>query len=454
MVANVTSDLGLVQHLASTITSDLIRRPIEIPFLVGLLFWMNFRLALMSILVAPFVVVIVRFLGKASRRRSSRVQIKMGDIAGILAETVAGIRVIQAFTSEGLMRRKFQTMADDYLKHARRAYTVIAAATPLTEMVTATAIAAIILIGGGEVISQKMTTGSFFAFMAILMATYQPVKTLVNALSEANRAAAGLDRVYALLDTPPAIQSGKEKAQFISAIRFEDVCFSYDSPVLEHITLEVKRGETVAIVGPSGAGKTTLLSLVPRFLDPTKGRVLLDNVDLCALELHSLRSLIGIVTQDTFLFNDTVRANVSLGKPDANDDEIRSALSLAHILDTVDAMQDGLDTIIGERGATLSGGEKQRIALARALLADPPILILDEATSSLDSESEARVQSAIDRLIVGRTTLVIAHRLSTVQRANRIVVIEKGRIVEEGSHGELLTRNGLYAKLHSIQFSA
>lgn len=450
-VANLTSDLGLVQHLASTITSDLIRRPLEIPFLIGILFWLNPRLALFSLLVAPFVVGIVRLLGKISRRRSGRVQTTMADIAGSLTETIGGIRIIQAFTAEDAMTTRFKRLADEYLKRASRAYGIIAAATPLTEIVTATAIAAIILVGGREVIVGTMTPGAFFAFMAVLMATYQPVKTLVNALSEANRGAGGLERVYALLDTPASVSSGDRAATFDHTISFDHVSFQYEANAqraLNAINIEVRRGETIALVGPSGAGKSTLVAMLARFLDPTNGRILFDGTDIREFDLASLRRLIGIVTQETFLFNDSIRSNVALGRTGATDEEIRGALEAAHFSEAA------LDAIVGERGATLSGGERQRVAIARAILMDPKILILDEATSSLDSESEARVGAAIEKLISGRTTFVIAHRLSTVQRADRIIVMERGAIVEMGTHAELIARKGLYSKLHAIQFAA
>ncbi len=464
MVANVTSDLGLVQHLASTITADLIRRPFEIAFLIGLLFWLDARLAAGALLVAPFVVGIVKGLGTAVRRRSARMQSGMGELASSLTETIGGIRIVQAFGAESVLAGRFARILQDYLRKSRRAYLVIAASTPATEMVTAIAIAAILLYGGGQVVDGRLTPGQFFTFMAILMATYQPVKTLVNALSEAQRAAAALDRIYDLLDEPPAILPGRGRAaSFRRSLVFEKVSFAYaptgassssssSSEALAGIDLAIRRGETVAFVGPSGAGKSTLLSLVPRFHDPTEGRILLDDDDLRELDVAALRRHIGIVTQETFLFHDTLRENIRLGRPGASDDEVWAAAEAAQIASFIRGLPEGLDTMAGERGTRLSGGEKQRLAIARALLVDPPILILDEATSSLDSESERAVQDAIERLVQGRTVLVIAHRLSTVQKADRIVVLEKGRIVDSGTHGELLDRGGLYANLHAIQF--
>ncbi len=463
-ISNLTADLGLVQHLASTVTADLVRRPFEIVFLVGLLVWFDPLLAGASLLVAPFVVGIVRVLGKSIRKRSARMQEGMADIAARLAETVGGIRIVQAFAAEETMKARFRRAAAEYLERARRAYLATAAATPATEFVTALAIAAIILYGGGTVIAGRLTPGSFFAFMAILMATYQPVKTLVNALSEASRAAAALDRVYAVLDTVPSIVSRANRpAEFRHELSLEKVTFSYDAvpkaeggseAALVDITLSIRRGETVALVGPSGAGKSTLLSLLTRFHDPVAGRITLDGIDLRDLDLVSLRRLTGLVTQETFLFNDSIEANIALGRSGATRAEIEAAAEAAHILDFVRRLPDGFETVVGERGTRLSGGEKQRIAIARSLLVDPPILLLDEATSSLDSESEKHVQAAIERLIEGRTTLVIAHRLSTVQRADRIVVLDRGRIVEEGRHADLLARNGLYARLHAIQFQS
>lgn len=459
-VSNLTSDLGLVQHLGSTIAADLIRRPFEIVFLIGLLFWLNPTLAAVSLIVAPFIVGIVRFFGHTIRRRSVRMQEGMAEIAGIFSESVSGIRIIQAFAAEETLRAKFKLPAENYLRRAQRAYMATTAAIPVTELVIAFSIGAIILYGGETVISGRCSPGGFFTFMAILMATYQPVKTLVNALAEANRAAASLDRVYAILDTPPAhTRGGGRAASFDREIKFENVSFRYEGAASGHLALSgisfrVAKGETVAFVGPSGGGKTTLLSLLPRFYDPTEGRVLLDGVDLRELEVKALRSKIGIVTQETFLFHDTIAANIALGRPTASRAEIEAAAEAAYILDFIRAQPQGFETRLSERGSQLSGGEKQRMAIARALLIDPPILILDEATSALDSESESRVQAAIERLIRGRTTLVIAHRLSTVQSANRILVIDNGRIVEEGGHADLLSRGGLYSRLHAIQFQS
>ena len=457
LVANLTSDLGVVQTLASTITADLLRRPFEIVCYIGILFAWNPELAFYSFCIAPVIVGIVNFLGKTIRRRAHRMQSKMADLSSALQESVAGIRVIQSFTAESRMAEKFRSAAREYLARSRRAYSMVAASNPATEVVAAVAIGGIILLGGHYVIAGRMSPGQFFTFIAILMATYQPVKTLVNALAEANRAMAGLERIYAVLDTVPTIRSEKRTpARFLDRIAFERVAFAYpdapDQVILEDIDFEVKRGETVAVVGPSGSGKTTLLSLLPRFHDPIKGRLTLDGVDLRDLDLASLRRLIGMVTQETFLFNDTIAANIAFGKPNATEAEIRAAAEASFIRETIEQMPNGFDTVVGERGVRLSGGEKQRVAIARALLIDPPLLILDEATSSLDSEAEQRVQASVDRLIAGRTTLVIAHRLSTVQHADSIIVMENGRIVETGRHADLLAAQGLYAKLHAIQF--
>ncbi|RMH58360.1 MAG: ABC transporter ATP-binding protein [Candidatus Hydrogenedentota bacterium] len=458
LVSNLTADLGVVQHLASTVTGDLLRRPVEIGFLIGLLVAYNPSLSLFALLVAPVIVGIVNILTKTIRRRAGRMQSSMADLADHLQETVGGIRIIQSFTAEKAAAGRFHSVARRYYEQSVKAYRMMAAATPSTELVTAAAVAGILFYGGQNVIAGRMTTGSFFAFMAILMATYQPVKTLVNALSESSRAAAALERIYRILDERPAVTSptNGRKASFQKSIVFEKVSFAYPDnpcePVLQDISLTVQRGRTIAIVGPSGAGKTTLLSLIPRFFDPTSGRITIDNVDLREWDLVSLRRQIGIVTQETFLFNASVEENIALGRPNAAPEEIRRAAEAAHILDVIEAMPEGFRTVVGERGARLSGGEKQRLAIARALLVDPPILLLDEATSSLDSESERKVQAAIDTLIRGRTTLVIAHRLSTVRNADTIFVLQNGRIVESGSHADLLQSGNLYARLYNLQF--
>jgi len=460
LISNLTYDLGLVQHLASTLTADFLRRPFEVIFLVGLLFAFDVKLAILSLIVAPFIVVIVNKLGASIHRRAGVMQANMGNTASSFNETATGIKTIQSFSAETAMQDRFTNLVSVYLKSAKHAYLATAAATPITEFVTAISIAAIIIYGGLAVIEGKTSTGSFFTFMAILMATYQPVKTLVNAIAEGSRAGAALERVYKILDTQPSVKNiGSRKFQFTKGLRYEDVSFSYDTKeerktALNNISLLIPKGQTVAIVGPSGSGKSTLLSLIPRFYDPTLGRILIDDIDIRELDLASLRKQIGIVLQETFLFNDTIAANISLGKPGASRKEIEKAIEASYLKEFVAELPQGIDTIVGERGAMLSGGEKQRIAIARALLIDPPILLLDEATSSLDSESEQRVQNAIERLIQGRTTIIIAHRLSTVQRADRIIVLENGKIVEQGSHDELISAGGLYSHLHELQFKS
>jgi subfamily B ATP-binding cassette protein MsbA len=337
---------------------------------------------------------------------------------------------------------------------------VSAAARPVTEYAVVVVAVVMLWLGGREIfVSHTLQPHTFVMFVTALLSTISPLKTLAEVNANVHQGVAAAERVFAILDTPPEVADHPGAgvlAPFRDRIRYEAVSFAYGggSPVLQGIGFEVKRGEVVALVGPSGAGKTTTMDLLARFYDPTSGRVTFDGTDLREVTAHSLRGQLGIVTQETILFHDTVRNNIAYGSPGASDAAIREAARAANALGFIDALPQGLDTVIGERGARLSGGERQRLAIARALLRNPPILLLDEATSALDTESERLVQDALDRLMRDRTVLVIAHRLSTVQHADRIVVLDKGRVVVSGTHAELMEREGPYRRLYELQFVA
>jgi subfamily B ATP-binding cassette protein MsbA len=389
------------------------------------------------------------------RKLSHRSQEKMADINSLLYETIIGTRIVKAFNMEGYEIKKFAQANHDYYRISMKSIKRILIVSPVTEFLGCLAGITVFFWGGREVISGKLSFGVFGLFLGALLSLIRPFKKISQVHSVNQQAVAASTRIHEVLDTLPSVSEKKDARQFsgfAGTITYDDVWFSYgENGILMGIKLQIKKGEMVAIVGPSGAGKSTLLDLLPRFYDPKKGRILIDGVDIRESSLRSLRQLIGIVTQETILFNDTIKANIAYGMAETSQKEIEHAAILAHAHDFIKNLPQGYDTLIGDRGTKLSGGERQRIAIARALLKDPPILILDEATSQLDTQSERIVQEALDTLIHGRTVLVIAHRLSTVRNAQRIIVLEAGRIAEEGRHEELLNKGGLYSRLYRLQ---
>jgi subfamily B ATP-binding cassette protein MsbA len=403
----------------------------------------------------PLISLPILKVGKVLKKISLRTQERMADINSVLHETILGVRVIKAFNMEQYEIDKFKKANYDYYKLSMKSIKRMLFLGPFTEILGAIAGVIVFWWGGRDVIAGKISFGVLGLFLGSLFSLIRPFKKIsqVNALMQ--QAMAASNRIHEVLDTQSTIKE-KEKGlvleDFKDGISFAGVCFSYSrQEVLKDINLEVKRGEILAIVGPSGAGKSTLVDLIPRFYDPNQGRITIDGQDLREFTLKSLREHIAIVTQEVVLFNDTIRANIAYGKPQASREEIEIAAIQAHAHNFIEAAPCGYDTVIGDRGMKLSGGERQRIAIARALLKNPPILILDEATSQLDTESERIVQEAINRLIQGRTVFVIAHRLSTIRHAHRIIVLESGRIVEQGSHENLLKNNSLYNKLYQNQ---
>lgn len=376
----------------------------------------------------------------------------------VLQEALAGVRIVKAFGQEGYEAERFKRSNTAYLGTAMKAIQVSALASSHMEVIGVVGVAAIIWYGGYLVIHGSMTPGAFFSFLAAMFMAYTPIRRLAGANNTVQQALAGAERVFAVLDLEPehSRDHGRRELPAIrQTLEFRQVTFRYEGserPALAGIELTVTAGEVVALVGSSGSGKSTLVSLVPRFYEPTEGAILLDGTDIREGTLASLRRQIGIVSQDTVLFDDSVRNNIAYGRSDVTDEQVRDAARAAYADEVVQRLPEGYQTLIGENGVKLSGGERQRLAIARAILRDPPLLILDEATSSLDSESERIVQLALANLMKNRTTLVVAHRLSTIQKADRIVVLDRGQIVETGKHEDLLRRGGLYQRLHAIQF--
>lgn len=414
------------------------------------LFVMSWRLSLIALLVAPALILLLQPLLRKLRKGHSRLGNQYGDLTSLVHEAVIGNRLVKAFRGEAFEIERFATASSRYASGMAKVSRLTLMAQPLTETV-GTGIAMVILwVGAREVLSRGALTGAeLITFLALVMRTLQPLKQLSQVPAVAQQSLAAATRVFEVLDAPAEADAGTRRAAFTSSLEFDHVDFAYDhTPVLRDISLTVRRGDVVALVGSSGSGKSTLADLIPRFYAPSRGRVLLDGVDIREFSLESLRSLIGIVSQETVLFNDSVRNNIAYANPGRfTDAQVEAAARAANAHEFIAQLPQGYDTPLGERGTRLSGGQRQRLAIARALLADPPILIFDEATSALDSESERLVQEAIERVVVGRTVVVIAHRLSTVQRANQIIVLERGEIVERGTHDALLAERGRYYRL-------
>jgi subfamily B ATP-binding cassette protein MsbA len=459
LISRITNDVTTIRGTITAVFSNVVRDTLLLFVCLFWVFWASWKLALVSLVVLPPSMLLIVAISKKLRRDSSLIQERMGDITAVLQETISGIRVVKAFRMEEFEMKKFVHCTKAYLFHFLRLIKIGALASPLAECLGVIVGTIVLWYGGREILQEgTLEPDTFFLFLFALFSMMAPIKSLSQVNTKIQEGLAAAKRVFKLLDTVPSI-SDKPGAVGLTGLKDEvafcDVCFSYDGgkEVLKDITFSVKAGQVVAIVGPSGAGKSTLVDLLPKFYVPTSGKILFDGIDSLDISTDSLRALMGIVTQETILFNDTVRNNIAYGCEEMSDDAVARASAAANAHQFIENMAAGYQTVIGDRGVRLSGGQRQRIAIARAILKNPPILIFDEATSALDTESEILVQQAIERLMENRTTFVIAHRLSTIQRADLILVMDKGRIVQRGTHEDLLAEEGLYKRLYELQFS-
>lgn len=458
LLSRVINDVNLMSHAVSGVLKDILQHGLTFLAMVGVMFYRHWALAAVSVFVIPLTLVTMIRMGERLRRLATTGQERIGDMASALQETLVGIRIVKAFGREEAEERRFGDNNTAFLRATMKALQVSSLGSSHMEVIGVAGVAGIIWYGGYLVIHGTMTPGDFFSFLTAMFMAYTPLRKLGGANNTLQQALSAADRVFAVMDLENESDRDRgrnELAPISHALEFRHVTFQYEGselPALSGIDLTVRAGEVVALVGSSGSGKTTLVSLLPRFYEPSGGAILIDGRDIRDCTLRSLRRQIGIVSQDTVLFDESVRYNIAYGREDATDEEIVEAARAAYAHDFIERLPEGYRTKIGENGVKLSGGERQRLAIARAILRNPPILILDEATSSLDSESERVVQLALANLMKNRTTLVIAHRLSTVQNADRILVLDRGRIVESGSHEELLRRGGLYKRLHAMQF--
>jgi len=458
LISRIMNDVSLLQGAVSHALIRIIRDFVSVIGLLGVVFYMDWRLAGISMIFLPMAAIPVVVFGKKFRRVSTRFQKSMGEATNILHETIGGARIVKAFCTEKQEEKRFaaqiQHLFDTLMKETK--YRCLS--HPMIEFMGGVGIALIVWFGGIQVLNGTSTIGTFMAFLTALVMLYEPVKGVTKINSTIQSGLASATRIFNLLDIAPDIiekSDAEVLPPFHKSVEFRNVTFFYehDEPVLQNVNLTVRRGEILAVVGPSGGGKTTLANLLPRFYDVASGVLLIDGHDVRDVTLASLRSQMALVTQQTILFNDTVRNNIAYGSQHCSDEDIRRAAEAAFALEFIEKLPDGFETIIGESGARLSGGQRQRISIARAVLKDAPILVLDEATSALDTESERKVQNALENLMKNRTTIVIAHRLSTIKNADRIIVMQDGKLVEEGSHEQLLKVNGIYEGLYTLQYS-
>ncbi len=456
LMSRITNDVGFIQGAVSEAVTSLLKDSFTLICLVFVIFYRDWQLAIIAMLVFPLAIYPIAKFGQKMRQIASRTQVTLGSLTALLQETISGNRIVKAFSMEEYENGRFAGENERLLRLNLKAVSINAVSSPFMEFLGGLGISAIIFYGGYQVIHGQSTPGTFFSFLTALIMLYEPVKRLTNVNNTIQQGIAGAERVFSIIDLVPEIRNHSDSvplARITREIKIQNITFSYEeAQVLRHINLTIRAGEVVAFVGMSGGGKTTLVNLIPRFYDVTEGAILIDGQDIRNVTIESLRGQIAIVTQQTILFNDTVRNNIAYGNIAKTEEEIIAAAKAANAHAFILRLPLGYDTPIGEQGTKLSGGERQRISIARALLKDAPILILDEATSSLDSDAEIEVQEALENLMKGRTTLIIAHRLSTIRNANRIIVLVNGEIREEGTHEALLACQGEYCRLYHMQF--
>ncbi len=461
LVSRFTVDLNAMRGAVSNALTSLGKDLLSLIFLVGVMFYQDVLLAIIAFVVFPVAIYPIYRLGRRLRKAVVTAQGEMGQLTTLTNQTFQGIRLVKSYRMEAYEQSRFDGIVDTILRLSLKATTSRALSSPVMETLGGVAAAAVVVYGGLRVIEGQTDPGSFFSFITAMLTAYEPAKRLANLNASVQEGLAGAERMYDVFDTGATIRDADDAKPIVvtaGEICLEGVTFAYgaddESPALADVTMRIPAGKTVALVGASGAGKSTVLNLIPRFYDPDAGRVTIDGTDVRTATVESLMQSIGLVSQEVTLFDDTVRANIGYGRPGASDADIEAAARAAAAHEFIVAMPNGYDTMVGEQGLKLSGGQRQRIAIARAILKNAPILLLDEATSALDSESEQHVQAALARLMSDRTAVVIAHRLSTVQHADVIYVLDAGAVVEQGTHTELLARNGYYARFHEMQFSS
>ena len=461
LISRFIADVGSLTRGVHNVITNIVKDLLTIFFLVLVMFYHDWKLALMAFIVFPISIFPIVRIGKRIRKISTQTQVGFGELTSKLTQTFSGIKTIKSFNAQSFEKNRVKLSIENIFKLTYKSNKISSIARPLMETLGGLAIASVIWVGGSQVISGETTPGTFFSFITALLMAYQPVKSLASLNSTLQTAMASAQRVFSIIDITPKIVD-KEKVSFNEIqlnmkknIKFKNVSFKYsnsEKDILKNISIDIPHGKKVALVGYSGAGKTSLLNLIPRFYEPYKGQILINNKNICDLGIKNLRSLLSIVSQDIVLFDETIKYNIAYGSDNFSEDQIYQACKNSGCDEFISELPDGLNTQIGENGIKLSGGQRQRIAIGRAFLKNSPFLLLDEATSSLDSISEEKIQNAIKKLMVGRTSLVIAHRLSTIKDADKIIVMDKGKVIESGNHKKLIFSSSLYKNLYNIQF--